>query len=177
MKTVMLAAAAAAGALNFAVAAGPFGTAALALGTLTAAAVAYNYTIDESVDKTGAFTAALEDFEQVADRLEGIEAKLARALELEDVEGQAEALAARVRVLIGLSEELRREVAAATAQARLSAIVVGGAPALLTLGLMVRGTLATLLSTGAGITVLCTGLALQLLGMALVAALSRRAAP
>ncbi len=82
-----------------------------------------------------------------------------------------EALADRA----GFTAELARERRALTAQARLSAVVVGGAPVLLAVGLLASGRGATLLAHGtAGVAVGLVGIGLLLTGLVAVIALSRR---
>lgn len=74
--------------------------------------------------------------------------------------------------------ELARERTAATAQARLSALVIGVAPIAFATLLFATGRGSGLMAHGMiGILVLGTGLALELLGLAVVAAIMRRAEP
>jgi Flp pilus assembly protein TadB len=72
--------------------------------------------------------------------------------------------------------ELARERRAATAQARLSAVIVGVAPLVFTVLLMITGRGAGLLSSGAlGQLILGLGLGLELTGLVAVAVIVRRA--
>ena len=69
---------------------------------------------------------------------------------------------------------LRREQRALTAQARLSAFVIGGLPLVATTLMLVTGRLAPLLAVGRlGATVLVVGAALQLAGLGVMALLMR----
>jgi tight adherence protein B len=70
---------------------------------------------------------------------------------------------------------LRREEAAMTAQARASAWLVGGTPALVLIGLLVTGRADRLLSDPAGPVILGVGLAFETMGAAVVWWLLRRA--
>lgn len=86
--------------------------------------------------------------------------------------GLFETLAARA----GHASELRRERRALTAQARLSALVVGVAPLLFALLLLGGGRGAALFQHGfAGYAVLGAGLGLEVLGLAIVFVMLRRA--
>lgn len=77
--------------------------------------------------------------------------------------------AAHVTVLV-------RERRALTAQARLSALVVGGAPLIFGIGLLASGRGAVLVGAGpAGIVTLAVGLTLELSGLVVVAVMVRRA--
>ena len=79
-----------------------------------------------------------------------------------------EALAARA----SFAADLERERRTLTAQAKLSAVVVGGGPLLFAVVLLLTGRLGTLLDNGAvGITIGVVGLGLELAGLAVVAAL------
>jgi len=79
-----------------------------------------------------------------------------------------EALAARA----SFAADLERERRTLTAQAKLSAVVVGGGPLLFAVVLLLTGRLGTLLDSGAvGITIGVVGLGLELAGLAVVAAL------
>jgi len=72
--------------------------------------------------------------------------------------------------------ELHRERAVASAQARLSAIVVAAAPLVVLLWLAARGALSQLLATGAGRFVLGAGMGLELAGIAVSMLMLRRSA-
>jgi tight adherence protein B len=72
---------------------------------------------------------------------------------------------------------LEGEVAAATAQVRMSALVVAVAPVVVIGGLGARGTLLTLMESSVGLAIFVLGLVLQAVGLAVVVWLVRRAAP
>lgn len=79
-----------------------------------------------------------------------------------------EALAARA----SFAADVERERRTLTAQAKLSAIVVGGGPLLFAVVLLLTGRLGPLFDHGAvGITIVIVGLGLELAGLAVVAAL------
>lgn len=72
---------------------------------------------------------------------------------------------------------LEGEVVAATAQVRLSALVVALAPVVVVGWLAARGTFLTLVQSSAGLVIVLLGLGLQAVGVAVVVLLVRRAAP
>ena len=72
--------------------------------------------------------------------------------------------------------DLEREVVAATAQVRLSAVVVVLAPVAVIGWLGVRGTLLTLVQSSVGLAIVVLGLGLQAVGVTVVVWLVRRAA-
>lgn len=88
--------------------------------------------------------------------------------------GRAADVFSRLAERAATAAALRRERRVVTAQARLSARVVGGLPLVVTVALLLTGRLSSLPASGrVGVTVLGAGLALQIGGLAVMAAMMR----